>query len=451
MTGPTRRLVNAGFLATLAAGCAGPAGAPVEAKAPDAAAIPPQFPLRREQGKRHLVDSAGRPFFLHGDTCWSIVAELTREDADVYLRDRAARGVNAILTSTLVRYHARNAPRNAAGAHPFRSGALDFAEPNEAYFAQVDWVFDRAAALGMAVLTAPANFGFGGGQGGFYQELRAVGPERVRAYARYVGARYAGRDNILWVMAGDYTPPEMEIVRAIAAGIREGGSKGLMMAHPRGFQSGFDAFGGETWLDVNTLYTYGSMAEMAAREYARPGPLPFILFESFYENEHDSKPLRHRQQAYEALLHGACGHIFGNNPMWYFTGPGLQGVYRDDWKQQLGGEGSRAMQVLREVFLSVDWPRLAPDRDNRFLPPMGDPLETRPVAATAETFAIAYTPRGGALKVDFGRLRGRPTAAWVDPVDGRRIPVEGALSGVRDLATPGPNAGAAADWVLVAQ
>src|SRR5262245_32692305 len=70
---------------------------------PDAGALvlrapqkPPAFPLRTEAGRRHLLDASGQPFLLHGDTAWSLIADLTREEADIYLADRHARGFNTI-------------------------------------------------------------------------------------------------------------------------------------------------------------------------------------------------------------------------------------------------------------------------------------------------------------------------------------------------------------------
>jgi hypothetical protein len=45
-----------------------------------------------------------------------------------------------------------------------------------------------------------------------------------------------------------------------------------------------------------------------------------LLIESAYENEHDISTTRVRAEAYHALLSGASGQVFGNNPMWNFNG-----------------------------------------------------------------------------------------------------------------------------------
>ena len=40
-------------------------------------------------GGRHLQTSEGEPFFYLGDTAWALFHRLTREEAEIYLRDRA--------------------------------------------------------------------------------------------------------------------------------------------------------------------------------------------------------------------------------------------------------------------------------------------------------------------------------------------------------------------------
>ena len=66
-----------------------------------------------------MVDAVGKPFLIQGDTAWSLIAQLTREDADLYLEDRRARGFNTILVSLIEAKFATNAPANAYGQPPF--------------------------------------------------------------------------------------------------------------------------------------------------------------------------------------------------------------------------------------------------------------------------------------------------------------------------------------------
>src|SRR5690606_38242971 len=61
----------------------------------------PAFPVEAGPGLRHLVDAEGKPFFLHGDAAWSLIAQLNDDDAATYLEDRRARGFNAVLVNLL--------------------------------------------------------------------------------------------------------------------------------------------------------------------------------------------------------------------------------------------------------------------------------------------------------------------------------------------------------------
>ena len=74
-----------------------------------------QFPLRIEAGKNYPTDKEGRPFFMQGDSPWSLIGDLTEEDAYLYLEDRKARGFNTVLVNLLEHRFSRNAPANAYG------------------------------------------------------------------------------------------------------------------------------------------------------------------------------------------------------------------------------------------------------------------------------------------------------------------------------------------------
>src|SRR5205823_589744 len=95
------------------------------------------------------------------------------------------------------------------------------------------------------------------------------------------------------------------------------------------------------------------------KDYQRRPPRPFVLLEYFYEGEHNTKPHELRRQAYWAMLCGACGQFFGNNPLWHFDGPGL---YPADvtWQEALESAGSRDVARLRELFDGLPWHRLVP-------------------------------------------------------------------------------------------
>ena len=162
-------------------------------------------PFRVSGNQRYLVDRHGVPFLLQGDAAWSLIANVTNEEASAYLKNRQAKGFNAVLVNLIEHKFAKNAPRNIYGEAPF-SGQSDFAAPNERYFGHADWVIRKAAENGLVVLLAPVYLGYPGLDEGFYDEVLANGPEKCLAYGRYLGERYRGFDNIIWVMGGDRDP-----------------------------------------------------------------------------------------------------------------------------------------------------------------------------------------------------------------------------------------------------
>ena len=231
---------------------------------------PAAFPLSIKPGERYLVDAAGKPFLIHGDTAWSLIAQLTREDADLYLEDRRARGFNTILVSLIEAKFATNAPANASGQPPFLKPWV-YDAPNEAYFRHADWVLRRAAEKGFLVLLTPSYLGFDGGPEGWYQAMVANGAERLHRYGEYLGRRYRDFSNVLWVHAGDYDPPREDLVRAIAQGIRKYDARALHTAHGSPETSAIDYWRGEPWLQVNNVYTYGPVYHPALRQYPPAG------------------------------------------------------------------------------------------------------------------------------------------------------------------------------------
>ncbi len=438
------------------------------------ATAPAAFPLRVAAGGRHLEDAEGRPFLIKGDTAWSLIAQLSREDAELYLEDRRARGFNTILVNLLEAFGSANPPANLFGDPPFHrdtAATLDpsdpplppemqanYAAPNEAYFAHADWVLRRAAEKGLLVLLTPSYVGWGGGSQGWYRVMEANGPERLRRYGQFLGRRYGSFANILWVHAGDYDPPDKDLVRAIAEGIREVDPQALHTAHGAPQTAALDYWSGEPWLSVNTAYSYRDSEPVHSAvlaQYLRPDALPLFLIESGYENEHGATERDLRMQAYQAMLSGAAGQVFGNNPIWHFDGPGLYPAPYS-WKEALSSRGTQSMTHLHRLFDSLAWWLLEPDSSGRLLVDGAGPDDERALAARAAdgSFALIYLPSRRAATVDLGRLAGPEVAArWYDPAGGAFVTVDGApfaAAGTRRFSPePSTNSSGFEDWVLL--
>ena len=92
-------------------------------------------------GGRYLQYADGRPFFYLGDTAWELFHRTTREEARLYLEDRARKGFTVIQAVCLAERDGLRVP-NAYGDLPFADAG--FTRPNERYFAYVDEVVAMA-------------------------------------------------------------------------------------------------------------------------------------------------------------------------------------------------------------------------------------------------------------------------------------------------------------------
>src|SRR6478736_2021730 len=118
----------------------------------------PQLQVNANQ--RYLVTADGKPFFYLADTAWELFHRLNRAEADLYLRNRAAKGFTVIQAVVLGELDGLKVP-NAYGETPFVD--FDATQPNEHYFAHVDWVVNRAAELGLYIGLLPTWGRWAGG------------------------------------------------------------------------------------------------------------------------------------------------------------------------------------------------------------------------------------------------------------------------------------------------
>lgn len=452
-----RVLAGASVAAIAACGSAPEYGkSPASANGNDFLDLPrARYPLNHVAGLRHLVDQDGRPFLLQGDSPWSLMVQLNLEEAARYLADRRKRGFNTLLVNLLEHKYAVDPPRNRDGEGPFLVPG-DFSTVNHRYFDHAAWVLERAHEEGHLVLLAVAYIGCCGGDG-WYAEMVRSGRQALREYGRYIAARFAHLPNIMWVHGGDANPADPSIVAEVALGIREVQPGGLHTAHTAPGHQALEVYDNPDWLDVNNVYTYEPVAPISLAAYARPDARPFFLLESEYEGENRRAPnVRIRSQAWQAVLSGAMGQVFGNNPLWHFASPVPITPFRGSWQDALGSEASRSMTQLRRLLESMDWWRLEPDRERAMLLGWQYGGHFDAVAAVAATgdLALVYVPKRRQLRMDLHRRAPRVTRMrWYDPVSGIYCG-QRAVSAVVDpvlrvLPPHARNAGADSDWVLV--
>ena len=376
----------------------------------------PGYPIELSPDGSYLVDQGDNPFFINGDTAWSLIVELSQASAETYLSDRAQKGFNLVLVNLIDNQFATNAPANLAGQAPFTTPG-DFNTPNEAYFSHADWVINKAAENGIVVLLAPIYLGYECGSEGWCAEVKASSLTTMRNYGRYVGNRYKSFPNIVWVIGGDTDPVANGVdqkMREFVAGVRELDKTHLITAHNGPGQAAMDVWPSESWLNLNNVYTYDNSYASALVQFNRAGAKPFFLIETSYENEHSSTPLSLRSQAYWTVLSGGiAGHVFGNCPMWHFNSTS-RFCASSTWKSQLSSAGSTTMAYLGRLFTSRAFHMLVPDQGHMVLTAGFQSGTTYAAAARASdgSSVIAYIPTSRTVTIDLSQIAGTSARAW---------------------------------------
>jgi hypothetical protein len=398
-----------------------------------------RYPVRVAPDHRHLVDQSGKPFLVQGDAPWSLIAGLTNEEAEKYLETRRQQGFNSIIVNLVE--HKFRGPVNRYGEGPFVTPG-DFSMPNEKYFEHADWVIRKAAEKGIQVFLAPIYLGYIGTDEGWIEELKANGVEKARTWGRYVGKRYRGFDNIVWIIGGDRNPEEARAdVDAVAEGIKETDNRHIVTAHCHPENSAIDQYRKEGWLDLNDTYTYGIVHQKLRADYDRQPVMPYVLIETTYEGEHNASAVQIRRQAYWAILSGAIGQFMGNRPIWLFD-PG--------WETALNSAGAQDMGRLYLLFSSHPWYELVPDEKHEVVVDglgefNGMDYLTAARASDGST-VMAYMPTSRTVTVQMNSLSGTEVVAWwFNPRTGQvseagKFPTRG-----KKEFTPSSDG----DWVLV--
>jgi hypothetical protein len=401
---------------------------------------------------RYLVDQKGAPFLINQASSWGLVQALSTADATTYLDDLKQRGFNTVMVS-IISNDARMAggPPAWQGVVPFTK-RWDFSTWNDAYFDHADEIIQLAQDRDMLVTLVPAYLGFpSDASQGWADELTNANNsvDASRKYGQFLGDRYKGVPNILWIAGGDNQPKagsELESrLLAIVEGIQERDKLHLWTAHWDGQGDGALATDDRAFaslMDVNGYYAYNYdlTYQRDLEAYAMPSPLPVFHLDMSYEHEAGGTAENIRRKAYDVMLSGGAGSSFNAGPDWYL-------FYK--WRN-MDTQGTRETTYWWRLFRSRAWQELVPDRDHKVVTAgYGDYGNVNYVcAARSESgrLLIAYLPTGAAISVDFGVLAGeRSQLWWYDPTTGTAMSGGAqATNGVQRLTPP-----ARKSWVLV--
>jgi hypothetical protein len=429
-------------------------------------------PLRVSENKRFLVTRDGRPFFWLGDTGWELFHRLNKVDAEAYFKKRSEQGftvIQAVVLAELDGLHVAN----ANGDLPLTND--DPGRPVAAYFDYVDTLIGLAAKYNLYIALLP-TWG-----DKLYKNAWGKGPEifnptNAYAYGKWIGKRFSGRSNIIWVVGGDRSPREQSgdvaVWRAMAKGIQEGvggGANALMTFHPQpdGISSSSAWFQADDWLDVNMLQTGHCrdtpVWELIGSDYNKTPVKPVINGENIYEEMpvcFNPKELGYanaydvRKAAYLSVFAGALGHVYGCGPAIWFSQKGGDFFSAfHSWREALDLPAAKEMGYLRVLMESRPMLERVPDQG--ILADEGGCAAERIQATRGQHYAFVYSAYGRDIVVYLDKLAfAKVRASWYDPRTGKTTVIgdfdgKGKKTFTPPLPVNSPVPSQREDWVLI--
>ncbi|AMV36743.1 glycoside hydrolase family 140 protein [Planctomyces sp. SH-PL62] len=434
-----------------------------------------RFPARVSDDGRLLLAEDGEPFFYLGDTAWELFHRLDRGEAERYLSDRARKGFTVIQAVALAELDGHSTP-NAYGhlplvdLDPARPAVSD--GPSDDYWDHVDFIVDRANALGLTIGFLPT-------WGRYWHEPIKDGKplfnaENAGKYGEWLGRRYGGK-GVIWILGGDRNvenDDQKALIESMARGLRRGdGGRRLISFHPTGGQGSSRWFHDADWLSFNMRQNGHNTDYTGTYDHTRPDydllpPKPVIDGEPLYEahpisfkadrNGH-SIAADVRRPLYWDLFSGACGHTYGHHSVWQMWQPGRPPINNPllPWHEALDDPGAAQMQHGRRLIESrptasriPDDSLIVADRVPTSVPGAG---RYRFVATRDRdgSYAMIYAPVGRAFSVRMDVVKGPKVRAWwFNPRTGEAESIgEFPNEGERRFGPPAP--GEALDWILV--
>jgi hypothetical protein len=419
------------------------------------------LPLKVSDNQRYLVTSDGQPFFWLGDTAWELFHRLNREEAERYLRHRAAQGFTVIQAVVLAEIDGLSTS-NPYGHTPLHDN--DPTRPNEDYFQHVDWVIAKANSLGLRIGLLPT-------WGGYWHSKKVIfNKSNAKVYGRWLGERY--RDaGIVWILGGDRlveSDRHREVLNAMARALAAGdGGTHLRTFHPRGGGRSSEPFHQARWLDFNMLQSGHSPQSTnytaIELDYALVPPKPCLDAEPAYEYPPDAMPEKRpvgevqvRRNAYWSVFAGAFGHTYGTHPVWQMYASPRKPLWDvvTPWHDALDLPGARQMTHLKALMLSRPFLSRIPDQSlivEGQAEGIGRIQATRDGSADENdaTYVMAYFPEHRQVTLRTEVVTGSDLRSWwYNPRTGSAMASE-VLRKKEEMSFTPPTHAPGEDWVLV--
>lgn len=414
-------------------------------------------PLGVSRSGRYLT-MGDKPFFWLGDTVWLLAQVPSREEIELYLRTRAEQGFTVIQLSAVMGEERvwGTARRTSRGDGPFFDNDVlkpavtpgsDPADPTQYdYWDHLDHVLERIHAHGFRAALVTY---FVGWRGDGYKFLK---PENARQYGHFLGARYRGKPDILWVLGGDNTPQTDDqkavwplVARGLAEGLtgQEDYSQVLMTYHINGGASSAQLWHDSRWLDFNMAQTWDAYEQIypaLRRDSERMPAKPCGLGEGAYEDgpQYPTKPINAlviRQQACWSWFAGGY-HTYGNGNVWHFDT--CQPELTQTWTEALRSPGAASLRHSRNFLAKIGWWNFVPDAT--IFAEGENSGRTRNVAMRSlqgDALAVYFAgPATVELRLEKIAVGDHLSAQWTNPATGEERPASTVDRQARSFTPP---------------
>ncbi len=429
--------------------------------------------LKVSENHRFLMDENGNPFFWLGDTGWLLFSKLNREEAEMYLENRAEKGFNVIQVMVLhelkvVNFYGDSALVNRDVSQPQITQGNSFENADEYdFWDHVDYIVHLAEEKGIYMALVPVW--------GTNVKAGNVSREQADKYSTWLAKRYAGKPNIIWLNGGDTMGSDSTATwNIIGENINETAPDQLITFHPFGRKQSSLWFHNSSWLDFNmfqsghrrydqedSVNAFGQDNwKYVAIDYNLTPVKPTVDGEPSYEGIpqglHDfTQPVWTagdvRRYGYWSVFAGGFGFTYGNNAVMQMNKPNnpapSYGV-KDFWYDAINAPGAGQMIYLKKLILSRPFFERIPDQ-SLIAANQGDKYNF--LAATrGEDYAMIYTYNGREMEIQMGIIGGKEVDAnWYNPRNGDYTAIDRIEnSGTKTFNPPGEIEDGN-DWVLV--
>jgi hypothetical protein len=360
-------------------------------------------------GGRNLIHADGRARLLCADTAWALPWRATVEQAEIYARDRGAKGFNAALLMTVQPDMECKGPRSRTedlgfdvGFEDLPRGALRQLRPE--YFQVFDQLTSILVAHGIAPVYQPVFHGYG--WKGRNVAGNVASAEDYARYCRYLVARYGARPAI-WLVGGDGPATDPLIVEQLE---RAGRTIEEWDAYrqPTGIHYSPNALNrthqDKEWLDFQWCQTGHNGEHLPERvaDMWRNTPVKAVANgEPTYENIGKTGRGAGWWQGHEAWCNltagGTMGLVYGAGSLWQWRLHATEPDHADwctapgaGWREALDFEGSNYPGITAKIFDGLPFAEMQPNWTYTF--------DRRGLAVPGKVFVL-YLPDGGGFAI----------------------------------------------------